>query len=190
MRTTARLFLALGFLVCSAAQAQVTTQGLPEPTIQTEPLDGSLTAGIEGRRQALLRLAPELKVERVKTTPTKCVADVKNAFATGAYQVFVERQDQVPALVPLEFNVGLRETVDVARLSPVCQVATSLVVTRFSAAVKNSKDQRVQRDYVIALMMADWIQSKADGTSLLGREIPPDVVPDPFGVLRAPAPVE
>ena len=178
------LFLATGFLVCSAAHAQVTTQALPEPTIQTEPLDVSLSAGIESRRQALLRLAPELKVERVKTTPAKCVADVKSAFATGAYQVFVERQGQVPALVPLEFNVVLRETVDVTRLTPVCQVATSLVVTRFSDTVKRSKDPRVQRDYVIALMMADWIQSKADGTSLLGREFPPFVLADTFGVLN------
>lgn len=190
MRKVTGLFLALGLLTGSVAHAQANIENFPPPAEQAAPVESSLADGAQARHQALARLAPELKVERIKTTPAKCVADVKQALVDGAYQVFVERQNMGPSLVPLEFNVVLRETVDVKRLAPVCQVATSLVVTRFSDKVKTSKDPQVQRDYVVALMMADWIQSKADGASLLGQEIPADAVPDPFGVLQAKPKVE
>lgn len=190
MRKAIGLFLALGLSIGSVAHAQVNIENLPPVIQEAAPAENTLAAGAQARRQALARLASELKVERIPTTPAKCKTDVEQALASGAYQVFVERQNLGPSLVPLQFSVSLRETVDVKRLGPVCQVATGLVVTRFSDKVKTSKDPQVQRDYVVALMMADWVQAKADGASLLGQEIPADAVPDPFGVLQAKTKVE
>lgn len=166
--------------------AQVTTQALGEPVIQTESLDAAFADGMAARREALARLAPRLQVERQAIAPDQCAAAVDRALAAGAYQVFIERQGQVPALVPMAFSVGLRDRADAGRLPPVCKVATGLVVARFPEAVTRATDARTRRDYAIALTMADWVQSKADGLGLLGLELPPDVTPDPFGVLQRP----
>lgn len=175
---------------CLAGMAHA-QQPVPETVVSSEPvgsapLDGSLLVGVESRRQALGRVTSQVGVKRQATSPDQCKDHVVQALNGGAYQVFVERQGQVPALVPLEFSVTLRDRVDEKRLAPVCQQATGLVVAQFSDSLKRSKDARVQRDYVVALMMADWAQAKADGTGLVGRELPPDVVADPLGVLQKP----
>lgn len=159
---------------------------LADRPVSTEPLD---LDGAASRREALGRLAGELSVHRVPTrTPAQCTQAVNQAIDAGAYQVFVERQDLVPALAPLAFDMGLRDRVDAVRLAPVCQVATAVVVTRFSDRLRRTQDPVRQRDYAVALVVADWAQAKADGLGAFGGEVPADIVADPFGVLRA-APV-
>lgn len=189
MRMKAMWVLVAG-CVSGWAQAQQPVplvQAPSEPVVVSVPSDGSLLAGLDGRRQALDRISSQVSIKRQPTSPQQCKTDVAQALNAGAYQVFVERQGQVPALVPLEFSVTLRDRVDEKRLAPVCQQSTGLVIAQFPDSIKQSKDARMQHDYVVALMMADWAQTKADGTGLVGREIPPDVVPDPLGVLQKPA---
>ncbi len=181
--------IGLGFLVFSSVvlaqvPAAVPAQGpLLSPEVLTVPMEIDETRAIASRAQALSRIASELAVREEAITPATCQARVAKALEDGAYQVFVARQGQVPALVPLLFDVNLRHQMDAVRLAPACQVATGLVVTKFSEKVRYAKDERTQRDYIIALLMADWAQSKADGTGLVGREIPADVSADPFNVI-------
>lgn len=139
--------------------------------------------GMAGRAQSLARLAPELKVAHRAVTPAQCVNRVKAALNGTAYQVFVVSSTQVAVLAPLLFDVGMRSRPNEARLPAVCQDAQSVVVTEFSEKVRRSKDPAVQRDYVVALTLADWAQTQLDGTGLVGRTLPADVNADPFDVL-------
>lgn len=145
-------------------------------------------SAIANRHQALVRLAPKLKIERRATTPEACEKAVTQAYAEGAYQVFVERKGMTPVLAPLAFSVIYRERVDAPRLAPLCAVATSVVVTAFPRDVSNSSEADVSRDYVLALYMANWAQEKADPTPPVGHVIPVDVRSDPFGIFGASMP--
>jgi len=137
---------------------------------------------IQGRAQARARIASELEVRQEKVTPEQCPARVTEAVSANAYQVFVVSSSG-NYLVPLAYDVSFRSRVDAAKLSAVCQGAASIVISKFSEKVRRSTDAKVQRDYVIALAMADWAQAQMDGSGLVGREMPVDVTADPFSVL-------
>ena len=175
----------MGALLGGSAVAIAQDMPVAEPVgaIEAPVVDPARAAA--SRAQALGRLLPHLEVKREAVASNQCAARVKAALEQDVYQVFVVKATGEAVLAPLLFEVGLRSQPDLARLGAVCNGATGLVVSRFSDKVRRSKDPAVQRDYVIALTMADWAQSQLDGRGLVGREMPADVSADPFGVLSS-----
>ena len=180
-----RWILLAALVVAGSAQAQApaaVTQPLAEPVVETAPLYPFSSAGVEARQRSLARLAPKVTVERQATTPQACSQSVQAALDTGAYQVFVERQGQAPALAPLQFNMAFRDRVDPVRIQPVCQIATGLVIAKLPDVLESS-DAQTRHDYIVALTLADWAQAKAENKPPLGGDFPPDVTADPLGVM-------
>lgn len=180
-----------GLLACSGSVFAQDPAAVVEPVPPVAaPEVGVVDEGraMASRAQALARLAPELKVTQETFAVGQCGPKVRSALSNNAYQVFVRSASGQVALAPLLFDVGLRSRPDEPRLASVCQGAQAIVVLQFSEKVRRSADPAVQRDYVVALTLADWAQAQLEGTGLVGREIPADVSPDPFRVLaRLPA---
>ena len=183
MRTWVLLVAALSVGAAGAQESGVTVQTVADPQVESAPLYTFSEVGVEDRRQALARLAPKAVVERKPVTAATCAQSVQTALNEGAYQVFVERQGQGPALAPLQFSMAFRDTVDVPRIQPVCQVATGLVVVKLPSDALSSTDATSRRDYILALTLADWAQAKADNRPPLGGDFPPDVTADPLGAM-------
>lgn len=157
---------------------------LPDTVVEELPPDPAL--GVLRRQQAVMRLAPLLEVRREATTPVSCPGQVQAALNTGAYQVFIERKGLVPILAPMAYDFILRDRVDPERITMACEVAERLIIAQFPTAVRRSKDPVQRDDYVQVLFLATWAQTKADGKGVPEGGIPPDVSPDPFGVLVKP----
>lgn len=180
-----RWILLAALVVAGSAQAQApaaVTQPLAEPVVETAPLYSFSSEGAEARQRSLARLAPKVTVERQATTPQACAQSIQAALDTGAYQVFVERQGQAPALAPLQFSMTFRDKVDPVRIRPVCQIATGLVIAKLPEVLKSS-DAQTRHDYIVALTLADWAQAKAENKPPLGSDFPSDVTADPLGVM-------
>jgi len=175
----------VGALLCGSAGVAAQEAPVADPVVAVEAPVVDEARAVASRAQALARLLPQLEVKREAVTPNQFAARVKAALERDVYQVFVIKATGEAVLAPLLFEVGLRSQPDMARLGAVCNGATGLVVSRFSDTVRRSKEPAVQRDYVIALTMADWAQAQLDGRGLVGREMPVDVSADPFGVLSS-----
>lgn len=169
-----------GLLACSGSAFAQDPDSVVAPE-EVVAVDES--RAVAGRAQALARLTPELKVTQESFAAGQCGPKVRSALSNNAYQVFVKSASGQVVLAPLLFDVGLRSRPDESRLASVCQGAQAIVVLQFSEKVRRSQDPAVQRDYVVALTLADWAQAQLGGTGLVGRDIPADVSPDPFGVL-------